>query len=273
MSSYIVIGHNSLDVVRHQATAHVRVGLGGVGAIIAQEIARQDEDADITLMTGGSRTRWLACPELFTLANRICIQVGQHMSEGCSYDCTIDGQGEIIETRRAHFPNLYLTTEAMWNVECRILDAPDAVIVCESSLALHQVKYLNTLTDKLLLVISDPSDIGRLNAYGRINVNGLSGNEAELDSLTWPLSSQWLLRTEGQKGWRLCTPSGDRHCTTGPKPPQFCDFVGAGDAAAAGLAIAMSKKMNALSASHQIWQTIRDRLNYTARLATIHTSR
>ena len=261
--SFLVIGNTVAETVTRTEDGAVRVHAGGVGAIMARELALAG--ADVTLLTTA-----LPGPSLD--------DVRQHLAAaGAKLDANTGDppqrmHGQIqIRCRRGEFAGASGEWVRMGGLGRRIAEiAPnyDMTLVSlnlmpgDLQMALKHSRQLiaNATSPKLATRLLKMKGLtaATLNSRELGAVRAQVHSKLKAEDTPHILGAENVLLTKGARGMSLYTADTIHDIDAAPVPAGT-DFVGAGDAATAGLAWALANGLHPLDTAAAFVRTILDR--------------
>ena len=249
----LVIGNAIPETVRRAETGAATIRLGGVGAITAGELCRCDGPVAVTLLaTISDDTPGRMAQDLLRQQPYAVRTAPAGATAGYTESLTIGGEPQEIDavyptitwaeigaaasdelaSRRYHWvaADCNLDAEALSEIARR---APPGRLVINGTAADRCHRILATAGTPKAAVTLNRSEAAVL--YMQTNTT-----PDDAGALARRLSAQWLLITQDAGGWTLARDDGtvSRHPAV-PVPPDT-DFIGAGDAATAGLICALA---------------------------------
>lgn len=261
--SFLVIGNAVTETVTRTEDGAVRAHAGGVGAIMARELALAG--ADVTLLTTA-----LPGPSLDDVRHHLA-KAGAKLDANTG-DPPQRMHGQVhIRCRRGEFAGASGEWVRMGGLGRRIAEtAPNQDMVLVSmNLMPGDLQTALKNSRRLIANATSPKLASRL-----IRLKGLTAatlNSREMGALSphfrkkpkagdMPslLAAETVLLTKGARGMSLYTPDTVSDVAA-PPVPAGTDFVGAGDAATAGLAWALANGLDPLDTAAAFVRAILDR--------------
>ena len=237
MSEILVIGTAERDTIFHTESRRLRQRLGGVGAIVAEELARLGYHVTMLAPLGDDDSGRFAKEALWTLGiDGVYPKVGRSAEYMV---CTING--EVKEPTIANFPSWDFEDLASEESLEKLIMGSDLVVMDTSLSPNALMRIAKMATPDFGVVVSDTSSAMFPLVVQTIPSTFISMNDLEVSMLgnmsdTRPkdFDSEHFMITLGPSGWTVRS-KGKWLSAAGPEVPAEADFNGAGDSAAAGL--------------------------------------
>lgn len=249
--SFLVIGNAVNESVTRAEDGRTRRHAGGVGAVMARELALAG--ARVTFLTTSPPgpdldeiRRRLDIPGLTLLADTgdppqrksarvaITVRAGEYAGAQGNWPRMGGLAREIEELTPRHDCSVVSLNPANSDLQAALRHSPFLVANATTAKLAPHLLSLPGLTAATL----NARELGALRAAA-----GKRFPDEELPAL---LQARAVLVTRGPRGMSLITPDSHRRAPAAPTPPQT-DFIGAGDAATAGLAWALVNKLPPLA--------------------------
>ena len=237
MSEILVIGTAERDTIIHTESRRLRSRLGGVGAIVAEELARLNYNVTMLAPLGDDDSGAFAKQALSTLG---IDTIHPKVEQSAEYMVSTV-KGEVQEPIIADFPTWEFRDLGSEESLERLIDGSDLVVM-DTSLSPNALMRIGQMaTPDFGVVVSDTySSLFALAVQSIpstfISMNDLEANELRNMSSTRPrdFDTKYYMVTLGSSGWTVRT-EGKWLSAVGPEVPAEADFNGVGDSAAAGL--------------------------------------
>ena len=260
--NFIAIGSAGIDTITHSETKRTQVRIGGVAATCAQELARAGHQVTLYCnLTDDHRGRQAA-----TLLEQAGITSAPAYRARDHFHMSTITKGGSPGKVTGKFPFTYQNERQITRA---LKDSPNAdLVITDTNLSADSLATLSLICPNLLIIASSAGRAQSIRAITALPKTALSMNQLEHGRIGQPTYAETLthnharhlLVTSGAQGFYQTTAAGTTHHPAVEVPPDS-DFIGCGDAAAAGLAHAIVTGYDTLTC---VAQFVARRLLFTA---------
>lgn len=248
---FLVVGNATQETVRRDHDGRTRHHTGGVGAIMARELALAG--ADVTFLTtappGQATKRIENALESLGAACRIVPGDPPQSQESRVTIHVRDGQPVRANGKWGRMGGLKAPIREMapdfdWILTSLNPSMPDLHTLLEHGKRIVTNATTNRLAPRMLELKGQCAATMNHRESGHIMAAIGRGNP---DDMPEHIGAKLVLLTKGSRGMEILRPGQKPHRSPAPTPPRDTDFIGAGDAATAGLAYALAHRLELTS--------------------------
>ena len=235
--NFVAFGSAGIDTVTHAESRLTQERIGGVAAICAQELARAGHQVTLHCrLTADQRGQHTA--KLLDKAGINPMPI--HRASDHFYMHTTTRQG-CPGRASGKFPFTHFTDQ---EIRKALQDNPSHdLVIADTNISTESITTLARTCNKLLIIASTPGRAMAISKIAQLPKTALSMNQQEYSRIGQHTygdtlrqhHAKHLLVTSGPQGFHHITADGAKHHPAVNVPPNS-DFIGCGDAAAAGLA-------------------------------------